>query len=459
MLIIALNVNAQTNNRLKIGDHVPDLTLKFGGDKGKISKLSDFKGKAIILDFWATTCAPCVFSIPQTQRLSIKYKNDLEIIPVTSESNNAIKFFANRLKRVKGISLISVVEDISLRNIFPYTFIPHFVWISKDGIVKAITSDTQFTEENIKKFLIGSLPNLPIKDDYSYEKNIDRSAELTQINKEDFKKIINDQSFLVFNTIYRGVMDDGSGGASGGSKKSNYVNFRNMGISQLFAMAFGKGDFLKYFSESKIKVVTIDSSLFFANHGLNGAHIQPDEYQKWARISGHTYNYLLKVTNEQRPMKFEIAKRSIIDAFSWIEARIDTIKDQDVFVLKRLAEGNNGTFATNGSGDFKVERTPFYLQINGAPMDRMVKEIEFNFQGMDGGTPDVINETGYSGNISINLETEMTDPVKVDQQLRKFGLTLEKQKRNKEIIVLTDKRTPEQIKAYYDSTNGKPETR
>ncbi|MBV4360402.1 TlpA family protein disulfide reductase [Parasegetibacter sp. MAH-26] len=43
---------------------------------GKQVSLSDFKGKTIILDFWANWCGPCKKSFPAMQRVVNKYKND-----------------------------------------------------------------------------------------------------------------------------------------------------------------------------------------------------------------------------------------------------------------------------------------------------------------------------------------------------------------------------------------------
>lgn len=47
---------------------------------GKISKLKDFSGKVVILDFWATYCAPCKEEIPHLKALAEKYGDDLVLV-------------------------------------------------------------------------------------------------------------------------------------------------------------------------------------------------------------------------------------------------------------------------------------------------------------------------------------------------------------------------------------------
>ncbi|WP_442591841.1 redoxin domain-containing protein [Pedobacter sp. AW31-3R] len=48
-------------------------------EKGKTVSLADFKGKTIVLDFWATWCGPCKKSFPAMQLAVDKYKDDPEV--------------------------------------------------------------------------------------------------------------------------------------------------------------------------------------------------------------------------------------------------------------------------------------------------------------------------------------------------------------------------------------------
>ncbi len=58
---------------LAAGTAAPDFTVN--DKEGRPLKISDFRGKAIVLDFWATWCGPCRESMPHTNALAKKYED------------------------------------------------------------------------------------------------------------------------------------------------------------------------------------------------------------------------------------------------------------------------------------------------------------------------------------------------------------------------------------------------
>lgn len=58
---------------------------------GKEVKLSDYRGKIVIIDFWATWCPPCRKGIPDLISLQEEFKKDLVVIGISLDQQNTIK--------------------------------------------------------------------------------------------------------------------------------------------------------------------------------------------------------------------------------------------------------------------------------------------------------------------------------------------------------------------------------
>ncbi len=122
---------------------------------GKTVRLSDFKGKPVLIDFWATWCPPCRAAIPSIEKL---YKNyggkGLVVISVSLDEGDwdAVKSFAAEA----GITypVLKGGDDVTSR--FQVRSIPMVVIINKEGkIVKRYLGfgDEDELEKDVKAVL------------------------------------------------------------------------------------------------------------------------------------------------------------------------------------------------------------------------------------------------------------------------------------------------------------------
>jgi thiol-disulfide isomerase/thioredoxin len=110
------------------------LDFSFKDITGKKVSLSDFKGKVILLDFWATWCVPCKQEIPGFIELQKKYGDrGLQIIGLSvDDSMNMAKTYATQMKMNYPILLAEGKEDI-LKAYDPIPSIPVSIIIDRGG--------------------------------------------------------------------------------------------------------------------------------------------------------------------------------------------------------------------------------------------------------------------------------------------------------------------------------------
>ncbi|MCC7123422.1 MAG: TlpA family protein disulfide reductase [Acidobacteria bacterium] len=110
-----------------------DFTIK--SLEGKDVKLSAYKGKVILLNFWATWCGPCKAEIPGFVELQAQYKNDLVVIGYdVDDTADKARAFATEYKINYPILLGEGREDVQ-DAYGPIWGIPASFLISRDGKV------------------------------------------------------------------------------------------------------------------------------------------------------------------------------------------------------------------------------------------------------------------------------------------------------------------------------------
>jgi peroxiredoxin len=113
---------------LQVGDQRLDFELP--DTTGNLRRLSEFDGKIIVLNFWATWCGPCIEEIPLLGEFQRDYANrGVQVVAVALDDADAVKRFSRRTP-LQFPSLLGEMATLNIgrlygnhRAVLPYTVV------------------------------------------------------------------------------------------------------------------------------------------------------------------------------------------------------------------------------------------------------------------------------------------------------------------------------------------------
>jgi peroxiredoxin len=137
----ALAGTSAGNAAPKVGSPAPNFTLK--DLDGQPAALSQFKGKVVFLDFWATWCPPCKMSLPHTQATSQRdeaKKGDLVVLGIAGFNEGADKIRPFMKENSYTFRTLLDNHGNEVAQDYQVQGIPTFVVVGRDGKVTYIAS-------------------------------------------------------------------------------------------------------------------------------------------------------------------------------------------------------------------------------------------------------------------------------------------------------------------------------
>ena len=144
------------------GEPAPNLELR--DLKGTPHKLEEYRGKPVVLNFWATWCTPCAAEMPLLSEMQTRYKNKILFIAASVDDDDMKPAVESFIKKHKGGALtvmmgatLDNLHDFQLRQVMPGT-----VFIDGEGnIVDRLSGGLKRAEleERLKKLTGDSSPS------------------------------------------------------------------------------------------------------------------------------------------------------------------------------------------------------------------------------------------------------------------------------------------------------------
>jgi uncharacterized protein (TIGR03435 family) len=388
--LLAWNSQAFSQSNL-IGTKSKDLDFTVVlNSETKQFKLSDFKSKVVILDFWATWCSPCIASFPYLESLQKDLNSEIQIITITDESRERIEKFLQKRKVNLPFALDA---DRKLSEYFPHRSVPHTIVIDKDGIIKAITTPEELTKTVLKDIIDGKEVLLSEKKDVL---NFDPAKPLSK--SENF-------TYQITVTPFQDGLPSMSNPTGGeGIYKNRRILCTNLSPKALYEIAF------QFPISIRTKVEVKDKEAF-----------------DWSKHTAICFDLI--VPEELADRRFEIMQQQLQLLYSFkpvIEKRKMNVK------VLQVIGGQKAEIEVAVGGLKVVDSSGRGLSMKNAESKTIAEFLESQLN-----VP-VLDETGLKGLYNLELVWYNEDASKVNETLREIGLMLTSAEKEADVLVIYD---------------------
>lgn len=402
---------------LSIGDVVPEILFEnVLNYKSKKAKLSDFRGKLVILDMWSTWCSSCIEAFPKMQEIQDKFKDRIQILlvnPYDSKYDSDVKIakVLRRLKERTGFypTLPIPVHDTILNQYFPHQSVPHLILIEPQGTLIGITYKAEITEENIKAILSGKKIHIPVKNDWAFDKETPLFVNGNGGDGSDFmyRSIFTPYKEGIGGYIGRTIEDNG---------KVSRLYVTNYPLLSLFRIAYGK---VLDFPLNRILIDVKNPSMFQITDETRASH-----------ANTYCYEVIAPPVSSEEMDKY--MQDDLFRNFHAVAKRETRTVECYQLVTNDQIERSISNKQIAGTD---IQRNSLKKYMHNEPVARLIGLLNSIFP------KPILDETKLTKNISIDFPVEIYDYDlnKWKEFLSKNGFVLVEAKRKLEVAVITDK--------------------
>ena len=416
--ILNIAQSSKISAPLKIGTIVPDTKFKKVLNASyKTTNIYAFSDKLLLIDFWATWCAPCIKEFPKLDSLQAKFKDRLQVLLVNNPKSGDDEKKINELlekKRTpsgKKFSLPIILNDEQLAKWFPHFGIPHTVWIYK-GKVVAITGAMDVTAANIQTVIENRILSIETKED--------------QMDFDDNKPLIENgnggsTSSILYKSLFTSFLNGARGSVGQETSTDNSIKrkyFINKPLLFLYSYVF---------PQLPNNRVILDESLY----PLVICDTISTRWIKYHCFSyEQTFPFNMSLAQQQRFMQADLDRQ--FGLFSRLEKK--RIKCYVLVLTDSLLLTRSYTNAT-GEGLLKLDNGFWVLKNSVLSNLLMQLNWQSSYKPL---IPVVLDETGYNSKVDIEFKLKnLHDLPALQKLLPAFGLELIEVERDVEMLVIS----------------------
>jgi len=418
-----------TDMALRIGSKVPDFEMnKIFNYSGGKAKFSDFKGKYIILDFWARNCASCLQGFPSMEKLQEKYKDKIQILAVctkgTLEEYDLFEpgFPYKSKSHVIATTILPLVfNSRELVDFFPHLGEPYLVLINPEGKIIAMTNHKEVNEISIGELLAGKKIDFSLSTSFSNLLNSSASYDssfsvLEEGNGRNISKVIYLKKSSKDPKYYSLIARLGSNTDGG----KGFVEHKNT-LFKLFLKAYFPID------PQFIRVESVNLSRYFSP-------ADPHEFEKWAVDNLYT----IEIVGETFESRQFMLRQALKEYFDYIDV-IQEKRELKCMVLQRTSSQDKlKTKYPSNPFDSKSSFLPLSINVKNCPFNFFFERLKSdNSYNLPNPMP-LMDETGYKGNIDLVLKNPK-NLKELNPQLAKYDLRFVEDDRMVDVLVIKEK--------------------
>jgi hypothetical protein len=379
-----------------------------------------FRGKLLVIDFWADWCAPCRSLLPELDSLQARFGGRVQFLPVSDEGWDKLGPVVSALGRGRRWRLPFVVRDSVLGRLFPHHALPHEVWVGPDGKVLAVTESSAVTAANVERVLAGAAPLAEEKADLVVPYAV--SQPLLLGGNGDGGSGVSALRYHALLSAYLPGLDGGVNISDADSVRGQKFNARNVPLLWLYRLAFSHGR--DWFPDARVRLLTRDSGVF--NSALSG-----QAYFRWL-AAGHGWCYELLVPPALAPGAFGLMQADLGRLFPAYAAVVETRRVRSLALVRTDSVDR----LRSAGGGLRVEVGPYGCELRNANLEQLM--LRLGGQYLQHSVLPLVDATGYTGKVDLSLHASLGDVAALNAELLRYGLQLREQDSEVRLLVIRD---------------------